>query len=87
LIERIRAAAEVARRHNPALRFEERKPGVKTRILPECAHRGAVKDCRETPCCGGKVRREELFACAHVQNEVGEAWSIMCQGCRINGSR
>ena len=84
LLDRIKAAARIARAfgHEKA-RLEERTPGVKTRILDGCAHRGQVKDFREAPCCGGKVRREELFGCSQPENESGEAWSIMCQGCGL----
>ncbi len=86
LADRIEAAARIARTYgHRKARFEERTPGVKTRILDECGYRGDVKDVRDVPCCGGKVRREELFPCSHPLNESGGAWSIMCQGCVLDG--
>ncbi len=82
LTERLKAAARVARTVGGELaQFDERTPGVRTRILTACAHRGEVKDRRQAPCCGGKVRQEELFACSHPRNGWREAWSIVCQGC------
>jgi len=84
LTDRIRVAAELAQgaSHERAV-FEERSPGVKTRILRECPHRGPVRIFREIPCCGNKVRREEQFDCSHPANEFKNAWSQLCQACRL----
>lgn len=78
------AAAEYAARGRPSgetERMEELTSGVKTFVLRPCPHRGAVLDTTDVPCCGGKVRRNERFACSHPRNTGGDAWSMMCQKC------
>ena len=84
LADRIRVAAQLAQGagHERAV-FEERSPGVKTRILRACPHRGPVRIFREIPCCGHKVRREEQFDCSHPANEFKNAWGQLCQACRL----
>jgi hypothetical protein len=68
----------------PERRWIELEPGVKTRVLPECVHRGEVSDTRDVPCCHGKVKREELFACALAEAAIGgRAWGAVCVGCRF----
>jgi len=57
--------------------------GVKTRVLPVCRYRGPeTGNFREVPCCGGKVRREIEFACAHPKLQPkGTMWSVGCASC------
>lgn len=64
--------------------FEERVPGIKTRILPDCEYRGEELERREVPCCGGKVRLQRRFRCSHPRGpgEMG-AWDIVCARCRF----
>ena len=78
-----RIAAQYKRRSMSG-RWVEQPLGIKTRMVEPCRNRDRVKETRDVPCCGGKIRREELFVCSDTRNPAGEAWSAVCQSCVLD---
>ena len=72
------------KRRSMSGRWVEQPPGIKTRLVEACRNRGRVKETRDVPCCGGKIRREELSVCSHPRNPAGEVWSAVCQSCVLD---
>jgi len=61
--------------------WQWRTPLVKERIVPECRYRASVLSETQEPCCGGRIRAEQVFGCKLPANALRAASGGVCQKC------